>query len=358
MPTQTTVLLAASLPLVLLTACGGDSPGGGATSGCTSAAVTTAQQPVACMGTAAVASAANNYAFTSTMRLPPVTVKSMSNLTFDWAGVSKDFLGHPIGAGNTLDTVSLLVFSSPIAEVETKLNADTLSLQDVTVVPPPSWPAPGMTPGDKTSAQLYTFTANGSEIMQAQFDDATNPATYPPDMYTYMAAAANGMVIGEGFRMLQTFHVDPGASSTTVALKNDSTQLTCQVSLRNLTITGVTAGTPALTLSWQNMVDMGANNALGSLFKDNYITRAIVGHFSETPEELEKKFLDLDVIATTYYRADIVTGASLDFTTLKDDNGASFTGIDGNGTWMVGLICGNCRNPAPWYMTILKPCAP
>ena len=80
MLTKTTVLLAASLSLVL-TACGGDSPGPGATTGCTSAAVTTAQQPVACMGTAAVASAANNYAFTSTMRLPPLTVKSMSNLT-------------------------------------------------------------------------------------------------------------------------------------------------------------------------------------------------------------------------------------------------------------------------------------
>ena len=27
-----------------------------------------------------------------------------------------------------------------------------------------------------------------------------------------------------------------------------------------------------------------------------------------------------------------------------------------NGTWLLGLTCGNCRNPAPWYMTILKPC--
>ena len=354
MRTQITVLLAA-LPLVL-TACGSDSPSGGATTGCTSAAVTNTSQQTACMGTTLVASAANNYKFTSTMKLPPITVKSMSNLTFDWSGVTKDFLGHPITAGNSLDNVSLLVFMLPLAQLETRLNADTLSQQDVFIVPPPSWPAPGMSAGGMTSSQLYTFIANGAEITQAQFDDATNPAMYDPTMFTYMAAAANGMVIGEGFRMLQTFHVDPGASGTTVALKNDSTQLTCQVSLRNLTITGVTAGTPALTLSWQNMVDTGAMNALGGVFKDNYITSAIVGHFTETPEELEKKFLDLDMIATKYYRADIQTGASLDFTTLKDDSGASFPGVDDTGTWMVGLICGNCRNPAPWYMTILKPC--
>jgi hypothetical protein len=357
MPTQTTVLLAAALSLVL-TACGGDSPGGNATSGCSSAAVTNASQQTTCMGTNIVASAANNYRFTSTMRLPPITVKSKANLTFDWSGVTKDFLGHPITAGNSLDNVSLLVFQIPIAELETRLNADTLSQQDVFIVPPPSWPAPGMTTGGMTSAQLYTFTANGMEITQTQFDNATDPTMLDPAMFTYMAAAANGMVIGEGFRMLQTFHVDPSASGTTVAVKNDSTQLTCQVSLRNLTITGVTAGTPALTLSWQNMVDTGAMNALGGVFKDNYVTSAIVGHFTETPEQLEQKFLDLDMIATKYYRADITQNGTLDFTTLKDDSGASFPGIDDTGTWMVGLTCGNCRNPAPWYMAILKPCAP
>ena len=62
------------------------------------------------------------------------------------------------------------------------------------------------------------------------------------------------------------------------------------------------------------------------------------------------------MIATKYYTADIPSGAVLDFTTLKDSAGGSFPGVDDDGTWMVGLICGNCRNPAPWYMTILKPC--
>jgi hypothetical protein len=355
MRTQIAAFLAASLPFAL-TACGGtDTPPGGATSGCTSAAVTNATPQTACMGTTIVASTANNYGFTSTMRLPPLTVKSMSNLTFDWGGVTKDFLGHPIGGANTLDTMSLLVFQLPLAELETKLNADTLSQQDVYQVPPASWPASGAA-GATTSAQLYTFTANGLAVPQADFDRATDPAMFDRSMFTFMAAASHGLVIGEGFRMLQTFHVDAAASSTTVALKNESTQLTCQVSLRNLTITGVTSGTPALTMSWQNMVDQGAMNALGSVFKDNYVTSAIVGHFTETPEELEKKFLDLDMIATKYYRADITNNGMLDFTTLRTEGGEAFPGVDDTGTWMVGLICGNCRNPAPWYMTILKPC--
>jgi hypothetical protein len=47
----------------------------------------------------------------------------------------------------------------------------------------------------------------------------------------------------------------------------------------------------------------------------------------------------------------------LDFTTLVDDAGNSFPGIDSTGTWLVALICTNCRNPAPYYLTILKPAA-
>lgn len=357
MPTQTTVLLAASLSLVL-TACGGDSPGGGATSGCTSAAVTNTTQQTACMGTTLVASAANNYAFSSTMRLPPVTVKSMSNLTFDWSGVTKNFQGNDISTTGDLNLVTLLLLSSPLADVEAKLNADTLSLQDVVVTPPPAWPAPGMATGGMTSAKLYDFTVNGSVIPIEDFNRYFDPAVYPASLFTYMATVAKGSVPGEGNQMLQTFNLDAGSSATTVTIKNDSTRLTCDVSLRNLTITGVTAGTPALTLDWSQMVASMANNALGYTFKDNYITRAIVGHFTESPADLEKKFLSLDVIATKYYTADIMTGAMLDFTTLRTENNEAFPGVDDNGTWMVGLICGNCRNPAPWYMTILKPCAP
>ena len=117
-----------------------------------------------------------------------------------------------------------------------------------------------------------------------------------------------------------------------VALKDDSTQLTCQVSLRNLTITGVPGGTPNLMLDWSDMVARSAPNALGGQFKEAYITSAVVGHFTETPEQLEKKFLDLDMIATKYYRADIASGSVLDFSTLKDSGGASFPGVDATGT--------------------------
>jgi hypothetical protein len=98
-------------------------------------------------------------------------------------------------------------------------------------------------------------------------------------------------------------------------------------------------------------------NGLGRDFTEGYVTSAVVGHYTQTPAQLESQFLDLDRIAIATYRADLASGSVLDFTTLKDANGAEFPGVDEDGTWLVGLFCGNCRNPAPWYMTILKPCS-
>jgi hypothetical protein len=353
MKTQTTLLIAASLSSILA-GCGSSSPP--AATGCTSAAVTGTQQ-VACGGANIVAKEANNYAFSSTITLPPVTVKSMANLKFDWSAVTQDFLKHPLNTTADLNTMTLLLWALPLGPLQTKLNADELTMLDLQVSPPPTWPDPGMTTNGATSQDLHNFTINGSEVTPAEYNMYFDPAVYTPANFSYMIAASTGTEIGQGFRMMQTFNLDPNSSNTTVAMTNNSTQLTCQVSLRNLTITGVPANTPALTLDWQDMITRMAPNALGGTFKEAYITSAVVGHFTETPTELEAKFLDLDLIATKYYRANIDSGASLDFTTLRDSSGAAFPGVDDTGTWMVGLICGNCRNPAPWYMTILKPCA-
>jgi hypothetical protein len=329
---------AVSLPL-LAVACGSSGSGG--------------PQPMMCYGASPVANEINDYTFMSTFTLTPVTVKSMSNLTFDWGALTQDFLKHPLSATADVNTVSVLIFKVAIGDLPKKLNDDSLSPDDVFVVPPPSI----MPSGGATTAMLYDFTLNGTAVDSATFDSYFDPSKLSPTMYSYMVAAANGTTIGQGFRMLQTFQVDPGASGTTVKLTNDSTKLSYSANLHSLTITGVPGGTAAITLDWSDMVARMAKNGLGATFKDGYVTSAVVGHYKETPAELEAKFLDLNLIADKYYTADLVSSTSFDFSTLKEQTtGAAFTGVDDTGTWLVGLICGNCRNPAPWYMTVLKPC--
>lgn len=306
-----------------------------------------APQPMMCFSANLLANEKSNYAFTSTITLPPITVKAMANLAFDWSGVKQDFLGHALDPARSLNTALVMLWDLPLDALETALNADALYTSDLIVSPPPSLPLTGA-----TSAHLYDFTVNGTPITPEMFDAYFDATLYTPANSSFLVAVQQGSELGREIRMLQAFRLDSASTVTDVKLTNSSTRLTYNANLRSLTITGVPGGTAALTLDWSQLT----TNALGAAFKEGYVTSAVVGHYAQTPAELEAKFLDLDRIASEYYRADIPSGSVLDFTTLKTESGAAFPGIGEDGTWLVGLICGNCRNPAPWYMTILKPC--
>jgi hypothetical protein len=306
---------------------------------------------VTCTDGNIVANEANDYAFSSTITLPPVTVKSMSNLAFDWSQVTQDFLGHTVDPVADLNTIVVMLWQMSLAEFEKELNADSLQTKYLVVSPPPSlMPSAGM-----TSAMLYDFTINGSSIAPAMFNMDFDPVAFPPATTTYLLAAQTGTNLGTGIRMLQAFQLDDASTNTAVTLTNSSASLMYTADLHSLHPTGVPAGTAAMTLDWGSLD--GKTNALGGTFIATNITSAIVGHYTQTPAELETQFLDLQLIATDLYTANIPPGTTLDFTTLADSGGNPFPGVDSTGTWLVGLTCGNCKNPAPWYLTILVPAA-
>ena len=304
--------------------------------------------PMTCFGANVIANESNDYRFTSTITLPPVTVAPMTNLTFDWGALTKDFRGRPLNPAADLGTALMMMWNIPRAQFETDLNDDDLYTADLVVSPPLNLPLAGT-----TSGRLFDFLANGTAVTEAMFKQYFDAGKYTPANSTFIVAVQGGMDIGRDIRMLQAFNIDTTSTVTNVSLTDTSTQLTYSANLHDLGITGVTGGTAALTLDWSMM----KTNALGHPFTEAYVTSAVVGHYTQTPAQLEASFLNLDGIAAATYRANIESGSVLDFTQLKDDNGAAFPGIDGEGTWMVGLICGNCRNPAPWYMTILKSCS-
>lgn len=302
-----------------------------------------------CFSANVIASETNDYSFTSTITLAPVTVGQMSNLDFDWSGLTHDFEGHPLDPTKDLSMGIVMAWSLPLADFEKDLNADALYTSDLILSPPLSL----VLDGGLTSAHLYDFTINGTLVTPAMINTYFDATMYPPVAASFLVGVQTGTDLGRQIRMLQAFNLDVTSSVTTVPLTNDSTKLSYTANLHDLTITGVPSGTPALTLDWSQM----KMNGLGRTFTDGYVTSAVIGHYAQTPAQLEAQFLDLDRIALATYRADISAGSVLDFTTLKDYSGASFPGVDDQGTWLVGLVCGNCRNPAPWYMTILKPCS-
>ncbi len=302
-----------------------------------------------CADANVVANENNNYSFSSTITLNPVTVAQMSNLAFDWSGLTHDFLGHDLTPGTDLGMAVVMFWDLPLDQFETELNADALYTSDLIVAPPLSLP---LTAGE-TSAHLYDFTINTTAVTPEMINPYFDATMYPPTSTSFIVAVQSGMVLGSQIRMMQAFSLDASSTVTDVSITDDSTKLDYTADLHSLAVTNVPAATAQLTLDWSQMT----TNGLGREFTPSYITDAMVGHYTETPAELETKFLDLDRIAIATYRAQIPSGSVLDFTTLKDENGAGFPGVDETGTWVVGLLCGNCRNPAPWYMAILKPCS-
>lgn len=294
------------------------------------------------------ATTANNYTFSSTITLTPVMVKPEAELTFDWSAVTKDFMGHDLDPAADIDTANLVLWALNEEDLQTKLNADQLKQSESVV------PAMSETNNTATSVGLFDFAApSGEPLTEDQILPYMNATTYPPDEHTYTFIIATGSLISGGrSRMIQSLKLDPASSNTTVTLSNDSTKLEYTVDLHSLQPTLVPPGKADLSVDWADIL----TNAMGNTFQPTQITEVRVAHYTQTPAELEEEFLDLELIADNTWRNQEIAGTSIDLSMLTDENGQAFPGISAEGTWVLGLVCGACRNPAPWYITFLKPC--
>lgn len=335
---------------------GGASGSGGGGGGAGGGAGGAGGGSVTCNGTSLTATEASNFKFESTITLPMVKVKPNTALDFDWSQATSDLIGHSVDPRKDLNTILVFLWSLNIDDLQTKLNADALQSKDMRVQPPISL----TTDGNTTSTNLLKFTLNGSPIgadgglvsvdtVMKFFD----PATYDPAKHTYTLMAAQGKILGQGTKAIQAFQLDSNSDNTKVALTKDSIKLDYKADLHSLTPMGIPAGNANISLNWGKV----AKTSMGQEFISSDITHAILANYSESPTELETKFLDLEIIAKKLYEGDIETAdPKVDFSALKDKSGNKFSGIDSNGTWLLALQCGGCRNPAPLYLTIFKPC--
>ena len=283
-----------------------------------------------CFGANVVANESNNYAFSSTITLPPVTVAPMSNLTFDWSGLTKDFLGHSLNPATDLDMGVMMIWALPRADFEAALNADALYTADLVVSPPLNLPLAG-----ETSAQLHDFLVNGTAPSRRRCSTITSTrrCTRPPTP-RFIIGVQTGTDLGRGIRMLQAFDLDASSTITNVTLTNDSTKLTYTANLHNLTITGVPGGTPALTLDWSQMTDERPRRRVQGGLQSR---SAIVGHYTQTPAQLEASF-SISIASRSRPTAPTSLRDRRSISRrCRDESGASFPGIDDSGTWLVGL---------------------
>lgn len=293
---------------------------------------------------------ADNYKFHSELSVDVTKVQPSAELHFDWSGVKKDLLGHDVDL-TQIGMVAIGLWNLTLDQFEKKLNDDTLAQHDLAIIATIIPPTPGATTGS-----IYDLTQMGGEpYTKAQVDAYLDINTYPPENHLYTAMVANGDMYGKGTRMLTGFQLDAASTNTQVNITSDSTKLSLTADLHTLTPLTVPAGTPGITLDWTDLMTSAANLEIDP----TQITKIRVGKYSISATDMEQQsnFLNLDALADTLYTATVNAGTSYDLSKTKDANMNAFPGIDDTHTWIVALNCGDCANPAPWYMTILKPCA-
>ncbi|HEY3495830.1 MAG TPA: hypothetical protein VGK73_14130 [Polyangiaceae bacterium] len=293
-----------------------------------------------------------NYTLPSSLEVAQTTLKDDTDLVFDWSALTRDFYGKPLDAAADIDLILLSLWRLTPEELRSRLEADDLPLGfnigAITAYPD----------GTSTSANLLSFNLQGNPIPEeelwAYFDTQAEGYQYPQDSYTFLAMASSGTVIGRNARMLQLFTLDPASDHTALTFTDDSTELEFEARLGGARALRVPVGTPAISVDWSQM----KTTSLGNEYLPSQITRAAVAHFATSDlAELEADFLDLRELADGWWESKVEKGTSIDLGTFVDESGTAFPGIDDQGTWLVALFCtSRCNNPAPWSITILRPC--
>ncbi|HEX6767581.1 MAG TPA: hypothetical protein VF103_18910, partial [Polyangiaceae bacterium] len=295
----------------------------------------------------------SNYTFTSSLSVEMTTLKDATDLVFDWSGLTRDFFGKAVDPATDIDLVLISLWNQTPAELEESIARDDLerSANEGAVMTYPD--------GTYTSQDLLSFGVLGNPLpdeneIWSRFDTQNPAFDYPQDQHTFLLMASSGTTPGRGARMLSLFNLDPSSTQTELSLTNDSASLDYTVDLSSASRVAVPTGQPSLTIDWNQMT----RTALGNEFLPSQITQAVAAHFStDSLPELEAQFLNLDELADGWWSGAVVSGTSIDLGTLTDAGGATFPGIDDEGTWLVALFCtAGCNNPAPWSITILSAC--
>jgi hypothetical protein len=295
---------------------------------------------------------ANNFkTLNSKLNIQTIETAPGASLDISWAGITNDILCHPVNAGADIDDIVFLRINDPSKEnIAKKLDGDGIASGDLK--------SPGafeFQPKGATSAKLKDFSFQGTpiDVTQNYAEDATS---------TYMLIFQKGIALGHGAVSMVFLKPTAGVTNTTVTAPSNAPDATGKCPLLDFSA-DLTTLTPApiskagpWILNWSGV----KTDSRGQTLQKTGIDRMLIGFYAnKTRADLQADFLNLEIHDTVSWEAPFagaVTSASL--TLAKNRKDASpFAGFDQPtpGTWIMGLFCGSCQNPAPLFVTILEP---
>jgi len=302
--------------------------------GCSGDAKSTATEPIILRDT-------NNYRATGSLSLPIVETASGTDLDICWTDVATDIQCHPVVPQNDLDNVGLLrLLHLTEAQAQEKLISDTLQQSEVDGY------VEFRTDHTSTCTKLSQFSFFGTAIdVPQQYQQSADES--------YLLLFTHGTTPGLGARAM-TF-IRPTASSTNTLVNAPSG---CGMLSFNADLTLPAKVSVATTgpwiVEWGNMTVDGQGKKLAFANLD----RLLLGFYRDmTVDDLQAQFFDIETLASSLWDLPLTSSYSADLSLAQNRaTGATFDGFSqGTGSWILGLFCTTCRNPAPLILVVLEP---
>ena len=278
-----------------------------------------------------------NYAYSGTLAIPSVQVAESTDLLIDWTAMSEDMRCHEVDPVADIDNVALLLFRYQTeADVSDGLAKGSLQQVDLSLYV-------NAEPGNATSVALtdLTFFGTDPEILTYTLEENG----------TWLLVLTTGTEVALGTRALSFFAPRPGETNTTVEVGGQ-----CDVLDFDANLSASRPLRAALEGPWP--LDWGglSLDGMGQPFDAGKVDGLMIGRYSGLElDELETRFLDLELIADDLWRLELEGGHTSELGLAVDADGAAFPGFDAGGIYLLGLLCSSCPNPAPLFLTVVSP---
>jgi hypothetical protein len=300
----------------------------------------------------------NNFSSMSSLMIKNVPVPAGEDLKVCWKGLTKDILGHTVDPAKDINDVSFIrVVSSDPTAVEKLLNDGNLQANNIDG----DWDIQFPTgKADDQCIHLSDLTTAGTGTTGTPLDPKTSFTT--DSKVTYLMVIANGTAIGFGARSMVILTTDPSSTTSEVDVDNTTATLSYTATLAKDHPVEVAVG-ELPRVDWSGVTKGGAGQAV----EKNDVSRVLVGFYQDMDSAaLEKNFLNLDQKTGTYpgaptksWEVPVASGQSIDLAAAQGRNGeGAFTGFDSGGatgSWIMGMFCDLCQNPAPVIVTLVDP---
>lgn len=278
----------------------------------------------------------NNYSFSGELDGPTVRTRSATDLHIDWSALTLDMQCHGMDPVADTDNLALLAFPYlSEAEVEDGLEMGTLLQSDLGGYVQ-------LELGDQTEAMLSELTFFGT--------DADIETRVEEGAAAFLVILTTGTSVGIGTRSFLFVEPHVEETNTEVVFGDSCAILDFEADLEALQPVPVNSTGPWV-VDWSGLTTNGQDLP----FDLRNIDGLMLGHYpGRSPADLEAEFLDLELVTDEIWRAELNGETSVDLASLERD-GVPFPGFAGEGTWLLGLRCSTCANPAPLFLTVLEP---